>query len=58
MNLQTVDDLIADLQRLPPEVRKRPIHIGGFDASAEYQCPIVVEDIGPYVALRISTMRS
>ena len=58
VELPTVDDLIADLQRLSPAVRKRPIHIGGFDAWAEYQRPIVVEGIGPYVSLRISTIKS
>lgn len=28
MNLQTVDDLIADLQRLPAYTRRQPVNLG------------------------------
>lgn len=54
MNLQTVDDLIEELQRLDPVVRKRPVRLAGVSASFA----IVVENKGPYTELRVAKSAS
>ena len=48
MNLQTVNDLIEELQRLPEGTRKRPVQLG---VDALLGAAIQVEDRGGFTAL-------
>lgn len=51
MNLQTVEDLIEELQRLPAHVRKLPVHIKTTEGSRHDHTIRVVHE-GPEVCLK------
>jgi hypothetical protein len=48
MNIQTVDDLIADLAALPPHVRRQPVHLK-IDIAADNS--VYVQQTGAHVTL-------